>query len=116
MCDSSGFHRCSYCGRQWADRAEFLNDADVELTGYQPHFEDAESGFFYFTHKACGSTWMVPVRAFADLDEGPEFAESLRGAEDCERHCLHWRDLRACGARCRCAWVRRLMQKIRGGP
>jgi len=107
------FQICTSCQHVWKTRDGFLTDSEISLRGYQPHFEELKTGYFYFTHAHCGTTMLLPVRRFSDMDEGPVFDKSMRGAEGCPGYCLRWGELEECGNPCECAWVRRLMQKLR---
>lgn len=109
------FKRCSCCRHAWRSRAELLADPAVELAGYQVDFGDLELGFLLFNH-SCRSTFAVPVEAFADLHDGPIYRERETGSEACLGLCLRRDELGPCPARCECAWVRDVLQVVRGWP
>lgn len=67
----SVFKRCPLCGKVWKTAEEFLNDADLQLNGYQGNlfrlFEGREKiGLLLFTHQIdnCGTTLSFTADAF----------------------------------------------------
>ena len=44
------FKVCTSCKHVWPERDDFLSDANVELVGYQPHFEELVAGLLLFNH------------------------------------------------------------------
>jgi hypothetical protein len=113
--ENAGFKRCSVCGLLWPSRAGLLSDADIQITGYQVHFEQLLTGFFLFTH-SCGNTLAFEASHFEDLYDGPVFAESLPGTDDCPGYCLYANELLPCPAECECAYVREIIQIVRNWP
>ncbi len=111
------FKACS-CGKVWSDRAAFLNDAKVTLIGYQVNFERLDAGFFMFNHLSadCGTTMAVEVSGFTDLYHGPIFEKRMTGSQACQGWCLHRESLEPCRAECECAFVREVLQIVRGWP
>jgi hypothetical protein len=107
------FKRCTVCGFEWPSRTDFLSDPDIEMIGYQVHFEDLEAGFFLFNH-SCKGTLSVKAGLFKDLYKGPIFSQRATGSEDCPGHCLYEHHLAPCPAECECAYVREVIQVIRG--
>jgi len=114
---SAVFKKCS-CGKVWADRAAFLNDATVNLIGYQVHFEELQTGLFLFNHLTadCGTTLAVEVKDFSNLYSGPVFVQRLTGSPTCLGLCLHRETLERCPAQCECAFVREVIQIVRNWP
>ena len=96
------FKRCSSCRTVWLTRDEFLSDPDLELVGYQVHFEDLQAGFLLFNH-ACRTTIAVEVVKFQGLYDGPVFVQRATGGGSCAGFCFHQDELRACPAQCECA-------------
>jgi hypothetical protein len=47
----------------WERRDDFMQDPDIELTGYMPTFDDLLTGLFLFNHR-CGTTLACPVDMF----------------------------------------------------
>ena len=113
----AGFKKCS-CGYIWADRTEFLNDATVNLIGYQVHFEELQAGFFLFNHRIadCGTTLAMGVRDFADLYNGPVFEERMTGGQSCSGLCQQRENLERCPVHCECAFVREVIAIVRNWP
>ena len=110
--DTGIFLKCTSCGAYWPSRDAFLHDTNIQIIGYQPHFQSLETGYFYFTHATCGTTMLLPVGRFADLDDGPMFEKPLTGSDSCRGYCKHWRETATCDQECECAWVRRLMDRL----
>lgn len=108
------FKTCPLCRYAWRSREDFLQDPTIRLCGYQVDFEDLVEGIFLFNHIACGTTLSVEVKQFRNLHSGPVFRERKTGTEDCPGHCLRTDDLAPCPEHCECAWVREVIQKIRG--
>lgn len=106
------FKECSVCNFQWPLRKEFLRDPNIEIIGYQVHFEELTEGLFLFNH-SCKGTLAITAKEFNDLYDGPIFAERATGSDDCPGHCLHQNDLDPCPAKCECAYVREIIQVIK---
>jgi hypothetical protein len=112
----SPFKRCSVCRHVWETRELFLNDAGLELIGYQVSFAKLTSGLFLFNHVCKGATLAIPAREFRDLYSGPVFKERATQGPGCPGYCLHRDDLRPCPAQCECAYVREIIQVLRNWP
>jgi len=111
--DATHFNVCPNCNFVWDNRADFLDDSEVTIIGYQVHFKMLETGLFLFNH-SCKGTFSLEVSAFNDLYDGPVFVERATGSDSCPGHCLHESLLEPCPAQCECAYVReiiRLLQK-----
>ena len=106
------FKECLVCNSQWHTRDQFLADEDVVLIGYQANFVVLEKGLFLFNH-SCRGTMSVAVNEFADLSHGPVFNERKTGKDDCAGYCLHRNLLQPCPAKCECAYVRDILQKLK---
>ena len=106
------FKECSICQTEWGSRDNFLSDPDIELVGYQVHFEKLMMGILYFNH-ACKGTLDFYTYHFMDLYDGPVFAERATGGDECLEYCLHKNNLEPCPARCECASVREVLQVIK---
>jgi hypothetical protein len=109
------FKRCPLCGFIWNFRADFLEDPDLLLIGYQPSFKALVAGLFLFNHR-CKATLAVKALDFHDLYTGPVFAVKATGSAQCPGHCLHRDDLEPCPTECECAYVRELLQIVRRWP
>jgi len=99
-------------------RDEFLADPDLRLVGYQVDFEALHLGLLLFNHEVtgCGTTLAIAAGEFADLYDGPLFTAALRGTGCCPRLCLRHHELEPCLNECECAFVRQILQVIRGWP
>jgi len=115
--DSAGapsppFKTCSMCGKVWRSRQDFLADQEIICIGYQPEFQDVELGLFQFNHATCGTTLAISASRFTDLHTGPVFEARLTGTTECPGYCLRQDDLRPCPARCSCAYVREVLDRL----
>lgn len=110
------YKQCPCCQNYWLTREELLQDASVELIGYQANFIYLELGFFLFNHLDCESTIAIPANRFRDLYDGPVFAQRLYGTEFCQGLCEDIEYLDPCENQCECAYVREIMQVIRSWP
>lgn len=106
------FKLCTMCGEEWTDRAAFLADPAVRITGYSAHFKDLELGLFYFNHDSCRTTIALHASAFTDLHDGPVFEKRKTNTDECPRYCLKQSETRPCPAECECAYVREVLHKI----
>ncbi len=109
---SAPFKVCS-CGANWPTREAFLADAGVRLVGYQVDFEALHLGLLLFNHLPCRTTLALEAGRFRDLAKGPVYLECATGGAECPGHCLHQDNLEACPARCECAWVRDVLDRVR---
>jgi hypothetical protein len=107
---------CPCCGCVWPTRDRFLADPQLAVVGYQVNFDDLLLGFFLFSHRACGSTIALPAGVFRDLYDGPVYAGRATGTADCPEYCLRQEELGPCPAQCECAYVREVLQIVRGWP
>jgi len=106
------FKRCGPCGFQWDTLNTFLGDPNIEIIGYQAYFEELKLGILLFNH-SCKGTLAIQVDEFKHLYDGPLFEERMLGEEDCPGYCLYEDELRTCPARCECAYVREIIQRIK---
>ena len=106
------FKICPNCKHVWENRADFINDPDVQIIGYQVHFEALETGFFLFNH-SCGTTFALEVGPFKDMYSGPIFQDRATGSDKCPGYCLHENNLDSCPVRCECAYVREIVQMLK---
>ena len=106
---------CSCCGVSWDERDDILDDPQLDLVGFQVDFTGSSNGFFLFNHivEECGTTIVVEVDRFADLQSGARFEKNLCGKELCPGRCGRIEDLVQCDKPCRNAWVRELAIIIR---
>ncbi|MEI6211836.1 MAG: hypothetical protein WCR06_09450 [bacterium] len=105
------FKKCTCCPVKWQTRDDFLSDPEVELIGYQAHFEDLKAGLLLFNH-ACQTTLGIEVESFQDLYQGPIFEKRRTSETDCAGFCQHQADLRLCPKLCECTYVREILQIV----
>jgi hypothetical protein len=110
------FKKCTFCGHRWPTRKDFMEDATLDLIGYQVNFDNLNLGYFLFNHLTCGTTIGLAAGLFRDLYEGPIFQQRQTGTEHCPDYCLHEKQLAACPAECECAYVREIIQTVRQWP
>jgi hypothetical protein len=109
------FKKCTNCGYIWKNREDFLADPDIEIIGYQALFEEIKDGLFLFNHM-CETTLATNVIDFNDLYKGPVFDMSLADTDECSKECYDINNLDACGAECKYAYVRDIIQIIKNWP
>ena len=109
------FKSCPKCSFQWPRRTDFLEDANLEIIGYQVNFNSLSAGIFLFNHN-CKGTLAIRAQEFQDLYQGPIFKERAFGSETCQEKCLHEDDLAPCPVQCECAFVREILQVVRNWP
>jgi hypothetical protein len=109
------FRQCTSCAKLWQSQEEFLTDPEVSLLGLQVCFEDLMEGLIMFNH-SCKTTFSVEVSQFENLYEGPVYEERATGSGQCPGYCLNEKDLTPCPAKCACAFVREILQKIKLFP
>jgi hypothetical protein len=109
------FKACANCGFVWPSRAAFLADPALEVIGYQVNFEELRLGLFLFNH-TCRGTLSVAAGVFWDLYQGPIYKERATGGECCPGYCLFREELKACPAKCECAYVREILQILKSRP
>ncbi len=107
------FKKCQPCGFEWDSRDDFLGDPNMELIGYQANFDELETGLFLLNH-SCHATLAIQASEFRDLYDGPVFAARATGSDECPGYCLRKNELRPCPTECECAYVREIIQVIKG--
>jgi hypothetical protein len=112
----TNYQDCPVCGAGWRSRDEFLSDPDIQVSGYQVNFDNLRLGFFLFNHMTCRNTLGAKASDFLDLHDGPVYEQNLRGGRECPGYCLHQSELRPCTARCECAFVRDVLDRLRRWP
>jgi hypothetical protein len=70
------FKRCSFCGKEWQTREEFLSDKELRLEGYQWENKQVMAGLppdgmLVFTHSRgeCGTSLTIAARVFRRTSE-----------------------------------------------
>ena len=111
--ETNDFKTCTMCEQIWKTRDDFVNDPDIDIVGYQVNFKELTTGLFLFNH-SCGTTMAIPVKYFDDLYKGPVFSDRKTGSNQCPGHCLYGQDLEPCAAKCECAYVREIIQRLKG--
>lgn len=114
--EKTPFKTCPVCKTEWNTRDEFLSDADIQLGGYQVNFDNCHLGFFLFNHMTCRNTLGAKASDFLDMHDGPVFEKRLAGTGDCPGYCLHQSELRPCPAKCECAFVRDVLDRLKRWP
>lgn len=112
--EAGPFKTCTFCGHVWPKREDFLTDPEVVTVGYQAYLPDPTLGLFLFNHMACETTLALQALDFSDLHSGPIYQQPLRGTKGCMGHCDHQQDLEPCPGECECAWVREVLQVVKG--
>jgi hypothetical protein len=112
----SSYKNCPVCNASWKTREDFLSDPDIQLRGYQVNFDSLRLGFFLFNHISCRNTLGTKASDFLDLHDGPAHKKRLTGSEECPGYCLHQSELRPCPARCECAYVRDVLNRLARWP
>ncbi|HHE74204.1 MAG: hypothetical protein DRH90_20500 [Deltaproteobacteria bacterium] len=105
------FKKCGPCGFKWDTLDAFLGDPNIEIVGYQVHFEELTLGVFLFNH-SCKATLAIKVDEFKHLYNGPVFEQRMTGEEQCPGYCLREDELGPCPAHCECAYIREIIQRI----
>jgi hypothetical protein len=110
------FKTCPMCQDQWDTREDFLECLNIDMLGYQARFDNPEEGIFLFNHKkiGCGSTLSIQVGKLTDLYKGPRYPDPKTGTVDCSGKCVHMDDLERCEVKCAFAYIREIIQVIRG--
>lgn len=111
------FKRCAMCNISWETLAEFVNDPELVLEGYQAAIPDAEKGLLLFTHTraGCSTTLSVFAREFQFLCKGPLYSELKMESESCPGYCLEKDNFKMCNEFCRMNWVRQIIQLLKSG-
>jgi len=109
------FKICPNCGTVWPALTAFLEDPELEPSGYQVAFQDLAGGLFYFTHtrSGCGTTMAIPVKVFASLSNRPFLTLHGEQPKCCPALCLRQSVLDPCPEECECVWVREILQIVR---
>ena len=65
------FKQCTFCGKQWQTREDFLSDVELRLEGYQWNYIKVmdgmpPEGILVFTHSSgdCGTSIALAARLF----------------------------------------------------
>lgn len=108
------FKRCGACGRRWGSWEEFVADPAVKLLGLQAVPTVPDASVLVFEHRCGGSISVLTRRLHHLLPAGqPEAAwPSLRGTEECARHCFDLADHAPCDRRCSNARDRELLTVV----
>jgi len=113
------FKVCTSCKYPWPGRDAFLSDPKLRVIGYQVNFGDPEHGLFLFNHNVrdCGTTLAIEAGKFTDMYDGPVIKDRLDGKKgECPGYCLYESKLVPCPAKCNCAYVREVLQKVKKWP
>ena len=112
------FKTCTNCQTVWPTLEEFLSDPEVQLAGYQAHFDDLLGGLFLFSHvhDDCYTTLGLPVGKFVSLSTMPILTKRTVEPPDCPGLCMREGALSPCPVKCECNWVRDVLQTIKNWP
>lgn len=105
------FKRCGSCGQRWGSWEDFVGDPAVKLLGLQAMPAVPDASVLVFEH-ACGSSIPALTRRLHHLlpaDHPAAAWPSLRGTEQCARHCFTLADQVPCDRHCRNARDRELL-------
>ncbi len=108
----NNFKICPNCSFVWENRANFMNDNNISIIGYQADFKRMNAGLFLFNH-SCDGTLALEVNEFKDLYDGPVYQNRVTGTEDCPDYCLNKKMLDPCPNECEYALVREIIQKLK---
>jgi len=110
------YKTCKQCGKSWPDRGGFLSDPQVFLSGCQMEIEQPPASCFLFDHRApgCGTTIAIRVSEFDELYDGPRHKVKWGLSAKCPGMCHDPVNLEPCDKECACAYVRQILQTVRG--
>ena len=109
---TTSFKKCGPCGFEWTTLNAFLGDPNIEIIGYQAHFEELKLGLLLFNH-SCRGTLSIRVNLLRHLYDGPIFEERMTGGEKCHGYCSYEGRLDMCPNQCECAYIREIIQRIK---
>ena len=109
------FKQCAVCGGEWISRTQFLSDPKITVIGYQANLDALLLGPLLFNH-ICGATLAINAEEFRDLYHGPIYGDRLTGSDECPGYCFDHTELARCPARCACAYIREIINIVRGWP
>jgi len=106
---------CGSCGRPWRSWDDFLGDPQLRLLGLQAVMRVPNANLLVFEHRCGSSVSLLTKRLRHLVPEHPSDAwPSLRGTDQCRRHCLSLADHKACDRPCRHARDRDLLALVEG--
>ncbi len=108
------FKRCGACGQAWRTWEDFVGDPAVKLLGLQAVPTVPDASVLVFEHR-CGSSISVLTRRLHHLlpaDDPTRAWPSLRGTDECARHCFSLEDHAPCDRHCRNARDRELLAVV----
>ena len=105
--------KCPLCGTQFSID-DICNSDLITPLGMQIDDDDDHASFYYFNHDCpeCGTSFTVPVMAFASLIDELIPSEDLFGTDICGEHCVRLDDLRECQHDCKWAPFRRFIVRL----
>ena len=104
---------CGSCGRPWRSWDDFLGDPQLRLLGLQAVARVPDANLLVFEHRCGSSVSLLTKRLRHLIPEHPADAwPSLRGTDQCRRHCLSLEDHEACDRPCRHARDRDLLALV----
>ena len=106
------FQACPNCGKKWQFRSDFIYDPEIEIIGYQVHYNKPEKGFFLFRH-SCQGLISARVEDFSDMYNGLIYPHQLTDTDRCPGYCRQLSNLEPCPQECSCSYVREIIQLIK---
>ena len=104
---------CGSCGHPWTSWDDLLADPHLRLLGLQAVTRVPDANLLVFEHRCGSSVSLLTKRLRHLIPEHPADAwPSLRGTEQCRRHCLHLEDHAACDRHCMHARDRDLLDLV----
>ena len=101
---------------RWASRSTLLADPAVRLLGFQPGARGHLSGYFLFEHGPCGTSFLLRLSDFEQLEPYPVLSANSWTQEEKAKFCLAARAGDPCIAECVCTFVYRMSERIRNWP
>ena len=111
--NSNSFKICAVCNKEWTSRDKFIEDPSIVFIGYQANFKELTNGLFLFNHEVCQNTLSIKTGIFKDLYKGEIFKESKHDSPDCMNYCDFEDNLDLCPEKCKCSYVREIMQLLK---
>jgi hypothetical protein len=82
-----------------------LQDAEVQLSGYQPAISADDSGLLLFLHRPCGTTLALDLMLVNDFVDKPILAPSGGAQKATTAFCLSREEGQPCPNQCVCEFV-----------
>jgi len=107
------FKVCGSCSRPWYSWEDFVADPQLRLLGLQAVTRVPDANLLVFEHRCGSSVSLLTKRLQHLVPDHPAAAwPSLRGTDQCRRHCLSLADHDRCDRPCRHARDRDLLALV----